>query len=50
MSAKYAIYTAQINSFGNIIVCGGEVVRSSYRTILTGSYAECLALKVSVTQ
>ena len=39
------MYTAQANSFGNIIVCKGSVVRNSYRIVLTGTYAQCLALK-----
>jgi hypothetical protein len=39
-------YTAQINAFGNIIVCKGEVLRTSYRIIFTGTYAECLKIKV----
>lgn len=41
------MYTAQINTHGNVIVCKGDVVRNSYRIILTGTYAQCLALKVS---
>lgn len=40
------MYTAQINSFGNIIVCKGEVLRTSYKIIFTGTYAECLKIKV----
>jgi len=39
-------YTAKINAHGNIIVCKGDTVRNSYCIIFTGSYAECLALKV----
>ena len=39
------IYTAQQNKFGNIIVCGDEVVRKSYQIIFTGTYAECMAIK-----
>jgi len=39
------MYTAQVNSFGNIIVCKGDVVRNSYRIIHVGTYAECLAIK-----
>jgi len=39
------MYTAQVNAFGNIIVCKGCDVRNSYRIIFTGSYQECLALK-----
>lgn len=40
------MYTAQINSHGNIIVCKGDQVRNSYRIIFTGSYADCLRLKL----
>jgi hypothetical protein len=39
------MYSAQINSHGNIIVCRGTDVRNSYRIIATGTYAEMLALK-----
>ena len=39
------MYTAQINSFGNVIVCKGDTVRNSYRIIFTGSYADCLKVK-----
>ena len=42
------MYTAQINSFGNVIVCKGSVVRNSYRIVFTGTYAECLAVKAGV--
>ena len=41
------MYTAQINSFGNVIVCKGSEVRNSYRIALTGTYAECLSFKAS---
>lgn len=41
------MYTAQINAFGNVIVCKGDIVRSSYRIIFTGSYQDCLKLKVA---
>ncbi len=40
------MYTAQINHFGNIIVCKGDVVRNSYKIIYTGSYADCLKIKL----
>jgi hypothetical protein len=40
------MYTAQANAHGNVIVCKGADVRNSYRIIFTGSYAECLAIKV----
>lgn len=39
-------YSAQINAFGNVIVCKGTVVRNSYRIIFIGSYNECLSYKV----
>ena len=39
------IYSAQINNFGNIIVCGDTVPRNSYRIVLTGSYQTCLNFK-----
>lgn len=39
------IYTAQINKFGNIIVCGDEIARNTYRIIFTGTYPECMAIK-----
>ena len=39
------IYTAQINQFGNVIVCGDTIPRNSYRIIFTGSYNDCLKLK-----
>ena len=38
-------YTAQINSFANVIVCGDEVERVSYTIVFTGSYKECLEYK-----
>ena len=38
-------YTAQANKFGNIIVCGDEVARNTYRVIFTGSYNDCMAIK-----
>ena len=38
-------YTAQANKFGNIIVCGDENPRNTYRIIFTGTYAECMAIK-----
>jgi hypothetical protein len=41
------MYTAQINSFGNVIVCKGNVVRNSYRIMFTGSYQDCLKAKVA---
>lgn len=41
------MYTAQINAFGNVIVCKGADVRNSYKIIFTGSYAECLKIKAN---
>ena len=41
------IYTAQINQFGNVIVCGDQNPRNSYKIIFTGTYNECLKLKGS---
>ena len=40
------MYTAQINAFGNVIVCKGDAVRNSYRIIFIGTYAECLQFKL----
>tara|TARA_R110000868_G_scaffold4277_6_gene27004 strand:+ start:300 stop:440 length:141 start_codon:yes stop_codon:yes gene_type:complete len=39
------IYTAQVNKFGNVIVCGDDVPRNTYRIIFVGSYQECLKIK-----
>jgi len=39
------MYTAQVNSFGNVIVCKGNQVRNSYRIVYTGTYSECLEIK-----
>lgn len=39
------IYSAQINSHGNIIVCGDTVPRNSYQIVFTGSYQACLDYK-----
>jgi len=39
------MYTAQVNAFGNVIVCKGDTVRNSYRIVYTGTYAECLDIK-----
>ena len=41
------MYTAQSNTFGNIIVCKGDVVRYSYRIVFTGTYQECLEFKLT---
>jgi len=40
------MYTAQINQFGNVIVCKGDAVRNSYKIIFSGTYAECLQFKL----
>ena len=40
------MYTAQINAFGNVIVCKGDVVRKSYQIIYTGTYQDCLKIKL----
>jgi hypothetical protein len=40
------MYTAQINAHENVIVCKGDDVRNSYRVIFTGTYAECMRLKL----
>jgi len=40
------MYTAQINSFGNVIVCKGSDVRNSYKIIFSGTYAECMQYKL----
>lgn len=42
------MYTAQQNSFKNVIVCKGDVVRNSYRIVFTGTYQECMAIKSKV--
>ena len=39
------MYTAQIDRFGNIIVCKGDRERNGYRIFFTGSYNECLNRK-----
>ena len=44
------MYTAQVNKFGNIIVCKGNVVRTSYNILFEGTYAECLAIKLKGTK
>ena len=43
-------YTAQVNSFANVIVCGDEVERVSYTIVFTGSYKECLTYKFFILQ
>lgn len=42
----FKMYSAQKNRFGNIIVCKGFDVRNSYEIIFTGTYEECLLLKL----
>ena len=39
------MYTAQVDRFGNIIVCKGSVERNGYSIFFTGSYNECLSRK-----
>ena len=41
------MYTAQINAHGNVIVCKGEVERSSYQIFFWGTYNDCLKAKVN---
>jgi hypothetical protein len=41
-----SMYTAQIDRFGNIIVCKGDRERNGYRIFFTGTYNECLNRKV----
>lgn len=41
------MYSAQVNSFGNVIVCKGTEERNSYRIIFVGSYQECLSIKAN---
>ena len=40
------MYTAQRNAHGNVIVCKCSDQRNSYTIIFTGSYADCLKLKL----
>jgi hypothetical protein len=40
------MYSAQVNSFGNVIVCKGLEIRNSYKIIFIGSYADCLTMKL----
>ena len=46
--AQFKIYTLQVNAHGNMIICGGEVVRNSYRIIGRGSYSDMLSERESV--
>ena len=39
------VYTAQVNAHGNVIVCGDEIPRNSYRILDTGTYNYCLKYK-----
>lgn len=41
------IYTAQVNKFGNVIVCGDAVPRNTYRIIFQGTYQQCLTVKAN---
>ena len=40
------MYSLQIDSHGNLIVCKDQRPRNGYRIIFTGSYLECLQQKV----
>jgi len=40
------MYTAQVNAFGNVIICKGDTVRNSYRIVFRGSYQDCLLFKM----
>ena len=40
------MYTLQTDSHGNRIVCKGDTVRSGYRIVAHGTYADMLAMKV----
>lgn len=40
-------YTAQRDAHGNVIVCKGIKVIAGFRIIFTGTYAECLRVKVT---
>ena len=40
------MYTLQTDSHGNLIVCKGDTVRSGYRIVAHGTYADMLAMKV----
>ena len=40
------MYTAQSNKNGNVIVCKDETPRQSYEIIHTGTYQQCLEIKV----
>jgi len=39
-------YTTQQDAHGNVIVCKGSVPRNGYRVIFTGSYLDCMRVKV----
>lgn len=39
------MYTAQIDSYRNVIVCKGDRERSGYRIAYRGSYQQCLGWK-----
>ena len=41
------MYTTQQDSHGNLIVCKGSALRNGYRIIFTGSYLECMQVKVN---
>jgi hypothetical protein len=39
-------YTTQQDAHGNVIVCKGSAPRNGYRVIFTGSYLDCMRVKV----
>jgi hypothetical protein len=41
------MYTTQQDSHGNLIVCKGSALRNGYRIIFTGSYLDCMQVKVN---
>ena len=41
------MYTAQRDSHGNVIVCKDSIPRNGYRIIFSGSYLECMQVKVN---
>jgi hypothetical protein len=42
---KRKMYTAQIDTHGNVIVCKGDEQRRGYRIAYSGTYNECLMFK-----
>ena len=43
----HTMYTTQQDSHGNLIVCKGSALRNGYRIIFSGSYLECMQVKVN---